>query len=62
MLLPYSVSGLTVGEHTFAVSAVDNANNVDPTPATYTWTDPDGLAPETTHRLWPSWWTGGHDH
>ncbi|QIP11531.1 hypothetical protein G8759_02235 [Spirosoma aureum] len=33
---PYS--RLLEGEHTFRVRAVDVAGNVDPTPATYTWT------------------------
>ncbi|QHV94573.1 FG-GAP-like repeat-containing protein [Spirosoma endbachense] len=33
-----SYSGLAEGEHTFRVRAVDRAGNVDPTPATYTWT------------------------
>jgi hypothetical protein len=33
-----SYSGLVEGEHTFRVRAVDVAGNVDPTPATYTWT------------------------
>ncbi|QHV99022.1 FG-GAP-like repeat-containing protein [Spirosoma endbachense] len=33
-----SYSGLVEGDHTFRVRAVDQAGNVDPTPATYTWT------------------------
>ena len=34
---PQSYSGLAGGSHTFHVRAVDAAGNVDPTPATYTW-------------------------
>ena len=34
---PQSYSGLSVGNHTFQVRAVDNAGGVDPTPARYTW-------------------------
>jgi Ca2+-binding RTX toxin-like protein len=30
-------TGLSNGQHTFSVRAVDGANNVDATPATYTW-------------------------
>ena len=35
---PKSYSGLANGTHTFAVAAVDLADNVDPDPATRTWT------------------------
>ena len=35
---PQTYSGLADGSHTFQVRAVDAAGNVDPTPATYTWT------------------------
>jgi hypothetical protein len=35
---PASLTGLTEGNHTFSVVAVDAAGNVDPTPATATWT------------------------
>ncbi|HRW07060.1 MAG TPA: hypothetical protein P5121_18280, partial [Caldilineaceae bacterium] len=35
---PQSYDNLADGSHTFAVRAVDGANNVDPTPAAYTWT------------------------
>ncbi len=35
---PEAYSGLAVGDHTFAVRASDEAGNVDPTPATRTWT------------------------
>ena len=35
---PKAFTGLTAGSHTFSVQAKDPAGNVDPTPATYTWT------------------------
>lgn len=35
---PYTVSGLTDGQHTLLVRAVDQAGNIDDTPAAYTWT------------------------
>src|SRR5207248_205034 len=35
---PTSYSGLAGGSHTFDVRAIDPAGNVDPTPATRTWT------------------------
>jgi parallel beta-helix repeat protein len=35
---PRSYTGLTPGLHTFEVRATDRAGNVDPTPATYSWT------------------------
>ncbi|MGN6257817.1 MAG: hypothetical protein ACTHN3_08730 [Solirubrobacterales bacterium] len=35
---PKSLSGLTVGGHVFSVRAIDSAGNVDPTPATRSWT------------------------
>ena len=35
---PKSYSGLAPGSHTFSVRATDAAGNVDPTPATSTWT------------------------
>src|SRR5262249_8140099 len=43
---PLTYNGLTLGRHTFEVRAVDTSNNVDPTPARYTWTV--DTAPETT--------------
>ena len=43
---PQSYSGLAAGSHTFQVRAVDAAGNVDPTPATYTWTYVTGTALE----------------
>jgi hypothetical protein len=35
---PKTYSGLSTGAHTFSVRATDAAGNVDPTPATQTWT------------------------
>ena len=35
---PKAFAGLTAGSHTFSVQAKDPAGNVDPTPASYTWT------------------------
>ncbi|RJS21344.1 hypothetical protein DRW03_18260 [Corallococcus sp. H22C18031201] len=35
---PSFISGLADGAHTLAVSAIDAAGNVDPTPARYAWT------------------------
>ena len=35
---PKSYTGLANGVHTFAARAIDVANNVDPTPAVFTWT------------------------
>jgi hypothetical protein len=35
---PKSYTGLSVGTHQFAVRARDRAGNVDPTPATWSWT------------------------
>jgi hypothetical protein len=40
-------TGLGDGQHTFSVSATDQAGNVDPSPATVTWTV-DATPPETT--------------
>jgi fibronectin type 3 domain-containing protein len=45
---PRSYSGLTPGTHTFTVRATDAAGNVDPTPATYTWTIVSPTQPDTT--------------
>lgn len=35
---PQTYSGLTNGSHTFQVRAIDTCGNVDPTPASHTWT------------------------
>jgi hypothetical protein len=35
---PKSYTGLSNGSHTFQVRAIDPAGNVDPTPASFTWT------------------------
>ncbi|AEI68972.1 adventurous gliding motility protein AgmC [Corallococcus macrosporus] len=43
---PVTFTGLDDGEHTLAVRAVDEDGNVDPTPASYTWTV-DTTAPDT---------------
>jgi len=43
---PQSYFGLAEGSHTFEVRAIDGSNNVDPTPASYTWvvdTPPDTI-------------------
>jgi len=45
---PEEIPDVAEGEHTFEVRAVDAALNVDPTPATRTWTRIDTTAPETT--------------
>ncbi|WP_404391910.1 right-handed parallel beta-helix repeat-containing protein [Humibacillus xanthopallidus] len=49
---PEELAGLTLGEHTFAVRAIDVAGNRDASPATHTWTieapPADTIAPETT--------------
>src|SRR5690606_28794150 len=34
---PQDYTNLSGGSHTFEVRAVDNAGNVDPSPASYTW-------------------------
>ena len=34
---PWSLSGLSVGSHTFYVRAIDSQGFVDPTPASFTW-------------------------
>ncbi|MFP2957252.1 Ig-like domain-containing protein [Myxococcus sp. 1LA] len=50
---PVSLTGLADGEHTFAVRAVDESGNVDPTPATWTWTV-DTTAPDTSFASTPA--------
>ena len=42
-----TAGALSDGSHTFKVRAIDGSNNVDPTPASYTWVI-DTTAPETT--------------
>lgn len=42
---PKSYSGLAVGSHSFAVRATDAASNVDPTPASFSWTITAGPPP-----------------
>jgi hypothetical protein len=42
---PFSTSTLSAGSHIFAVRAVDAAGNIDPTPASYSWTIESGLPP-----------------
>ena len=43
---PQQYSNLSDGSHTFRVRAIDAAGNVDPTPATQTWTI-DTVSPDT---------------
>ncbi len=50
---PQAYVGLTDGSHTFQVRAVDTVGNVDPTPASYTWTV-DATAPDTTITAQPT--------
>jgi len=45
---PTTYTSLTVGTHTFSVTAVDAAGNADPTPATYSWDITAQSAPDTT--------------
>ena len=35
---PVTYNSLSTGQHTFKVQAVDSQGNVDPTPATFSWT------------------------
>jgi uncharacterized repeat protein (TIGR02543 family) len=35
---PHTYAGLDYGDHTFEVRAIDEADNVDPTPASFSWT------------------------
>ena len=49
---PKDYTGLSNGEHTFYVRAIDAAGNPDPTPASYTWVI-DTPAPQTIYIYWP---------
>ncbi|WP_175491109.1 Ig-like domain-containing protein [Pontibacter chinhatensis] len=44
---PLSITGLSEGTHTVQIRAMDAAGNLDPTPASYTWTV-DATAPTVT--------------
>ena len=44
---PKGYTNLAQGSHTFQVRAIDNVNNTDPTPASFTW-NVDATAPDTT--------------
>ena len=50
----FGMANLSVGSHTFEVRAIDDAGNVDPTPASHAWTILDSTAPETTFTANPS--------
>ena len=50
---PQAYSGLGAGSHTFQVRALDGAGNVDPSPASFTWTV-DLTAPDTTLTAMPA--------
>ncbi|MFK7803369.1 MAG: hypothetical protein AB8G95_17170, partial [Anaerolineae bacterium] len=61
---PINFGGIPLGEHTFEVRAVDLADNIDPTPASYIWTvTPDGpvdtTAPTANPTLDPAANTAG---
>ncbi|MCX7624163.1 MAG: metallophosphoesterase [Thermomicrobium sp.] len=45
---PVTYSGLSAGLHTFSVTAIDSAGNVDPSPATWSWEIAAPSAPDTT--------------
>jgi hypothetical protein len=45
---PQAYSGLSAGTHTFEGQATDPAGNVDPTPASHTWTITQPPPPDTT--------------
>ena len=45
---PYLAEIETAGQHTFGVAAIDDAGNIDPTPAERTWTIVDMSPPDTS--------------
>ncbi|HSE80444.1 MAG TPA: Ig-like domain-containing protein, partial [Gaiellaceae bacterium] len=49
---PETIGLLTDGSHTFEVRAVDGAGNLDPSPASYTWTV-DTVAPDSSFSVVP---------
>ncbi|MGH3146831.1 MAG: right-handed parallel beta-helix repeat-containing protein, partial [Rubrobacter sp.] len=54
---PQEYANLSPGTHKFEVRAMDATENVDPTPATYTWNYqalPSGVAPDTSIDLKPA--------
>jgi len=51
---PADIEVLSDGSHTFTVAAVDVDGNIDPTPASHTWTIVDFTAPDTSIDLGPS--------
>ena len=53
---PKTYTGLSQGSHTFEVAAFDGNGNIDPTPATATWTV-DTVAPDTSIASAPPAWT-----
>ena len=57
---PRALSGLAQGAHTFEVRVEDAVGNVDPTPASRTWTV-DTIAPDTTITAGPSGATASND-
>ncbi|MGC9040720.1 MAG: choice-of-anchor D domain-containing protein, partial [Roseiflexus sp.] len=50
---PQNLTGLTTGVYTFSVRAIDAVGNIDPTPASRTWTV-DTQPPETTITIGPA--------
>jgi hypothetical protein len=49
---PKTYTGLADGDHTFEVRAIDADSNVDPSPASYSWTI-DTVAPDTSITAYP---------
>jgi len=50
---PKTYTGLADGDHTFEVRAIDASSNVDPSPASYSWTI-DTVAPDTSITAYPA--------